>query len=204
MILFMVQAYHVIFTTYGFWLPNDPRGSWSDFVRSWELLRFGPATKIDTRQSVANRPHDVNLRLAAKKALRYPPVRFTGRQARSIGSGFAFAIRKSEYRVFACAILPEHVHMVIARHSYRIEQVVRRLEQAATMRLTADQLHPLEKFRTRAGRTPSPWGRGLWKVYLNSDEDIRRAIRYVQGNPMREHKPPQRWSFVVPYGEAQH
>ena len=203
MIWLMVKAYHVIFTAYGFWLPNDPRGSWSDFVRSWELLRFGPASKIDTRESVANREHDVNLRLAAKKALRYPPVKFTGRQARSIGGGFAFAIRKSEYRVLACAILPEHVHMVFGRHSYGIEQVVRRLEQAATMRLTADQLHPLESFRTRAGRTPSPWGRGLWKVYLNSDEDIRRAIQYVQENPMREHKPPQRWSFVVPYAEAQ-
>lgn len=25
----MVIGYHVIFSTYGFWLPNDPRGSWS-------------------------------------------------------------------------------------------------------------------------------------------------------------------------------
>ena len=37
----MVRAYHAIFTTYGFWLPNDPRGSWSDFVRSWELFKHG-------------------------------------------------------------------------------------------------------------------------------------------------------------------
>ena len=92
--------------------------------------------------------------------------------------------------------------MVIGRHSYQIEQVVRRLEQAATMHLTADQLHPLERFHRPARRTPSPWGRGLWKVYLNGDEDIRRAIQYVQENPMREHKPPQRWLFVVPYAEA--
>src|SRR4051812_43899841 len=33
----MIVGYHVIFSTYGFWLPNDPRGSWSDFVGSWEL-----------------------------------------------------------------------------------------------------------------------------------------------------------------------
>jgi len=39
----MIRAYHAIFTAYGFWLPNDPRGSWSDFVGSWELFRFGPA-----------------------------------------------------------------------------------------------------------------------------------------------------------------
>lgn len=27
-----VIAYHLILTTYGFWLPNDPRGSGSDPV----------------------------------------------------------------------------------------------------------------------------------------------------------------------------
>src|SRR5256885_9336243 len=33
--------------------PNDPRGSWSDFVRSWELFRYGPATKTTERRSLA-------------------------------------------------------------------------------------------------------------------------------------------------------
>jgi hypothetical protein len=41
----MIHAYHVVFGTYGFWLPNDPRGFWSDFVGAWELLPFGDATK---------------------------------------------------------------------------------------------------------------------------------------------------------------
>src|ERR671928_232003 len=54
----MVHAYHLIITAYGFWLPNDPRGSWSDFVRAWELVRFGKATKTDERRSLAHRPHD--------------------------------------------------------------------------------------------------------------------------------------------------
>jgi hypothetical protein len=49
----MILAYHAVFTTYGFWLPNDPRGSWSNFVRAWELLHFGKATKTDSRRSVA-------------------------------------------------------------------------------------------------------------------------------------------------------
>jgi hypothetical protein len=34
-------AAHIIFTAYGFWLPNDPRGSWSEWVAAWELFRFG-------------------------------------------------------------------------------------------------------------------------------------------------------------------
>ena len=47
-----------------------------------------------------------------------------------------------------------------------------------------------------SGRPPKMWGRGLWKVYLDSEEDIRQAILYVQDNPVKEGKPPQRWSFV--------
>jgi hypothetical protein len=106
----MILAYHAIFTAYGFWLPNDPRGSWSDFVGSWELFRFGPATKTDTRRSVAAKPHDRALREAAKHVLKYPAVHFDGRQALAISRGFAAAIAEHGYRPFACSILPDHVH----------------------------------------------------------------------------------------------
>ena len=41
----MVHGYHVILPHYGFWLPNDPRGSWSDLVYRWELVRFGRSTR---------------------------------------------------------------------------------------------------------------------------------------------------------------
>ncbi len=42
----MIRANHLIFTAYGFWLPNDPRGSWSNYVRAYELYQAGPATKL--------------------------------------------------------------------------------------------------------------------------------------------------------------
>src|SRR2546423_10304608 len=100
----MVVGYHVIFSAYGFWLPNDPRGSWSDFVGSWELFRYGPATKTTSRRSVAHKPHDRALRLAAKQALKYPPVNFNGVQARAAAIGFAAFAAKSKLNIWACAI----------------------------------------------------------------------------------------------------
>lgn len=84
----MVLGYHLILTAYGFWLPNEPRGSWSDFVRSWALLKFGPATKTTDRRSVARKPHDRAKRLEAKNALVRNPVEFTGLHARAISRGF--------------------------------------------------------------------------------------------------------------------
>src|SRR5438128_2559907 len=124
-----VLAYHAIFTAYGFWLPNDPRGSWSDFVHSWELfLAGGPATKVNTSRSVAGRPHDRQARLAAKEALKYPAVVFDGHQALSIAKGFAAMVAKANYAVYACSILPEHVHMVLGRYRYKVETMVRLLK----------------------------------------------------------------------------
>ena len=74
----MAIAYHVAFSAYGFWLPNDPRGSWSDYVFAPRLRQFGPATKVHTRQSVARVEHDYRQRTAAKRALKYPAVVFNG------------------------------------------------------------------------------------------------------------------------------
>jgi REP element-mobilizing transposase RayT len=195
----MVHAYHVIFSTYGFWLPNDPRGSWSDFVGAWELLRFGNATKTTERRSLAWDPHDVALRLAAKQSLKYPPVEFTGLQARAVGRGFHQFAKTNGLTIWACAILPQHVHMVIARHHYPVEQIVNLLKGDATRQLKKENLHPLAQYQPAEGKLPKCWGRGEWKVFIDNEPQIRAAIRYVEQNPLKENKPLQRWPFVVPF-----
>lgn len=194
-----VLAYHVIFCTHGFWLPNDPRGSGSSEVRHDPLRAFGDATKVTTRRSVAARPHDRKLRLAAKEAMKYPEVNFTGHQALSVIKGFAEQTAKSGFIIHACSILPQHAHMVIARHRYPIEQVVRLLRQAATLRLLADELHPFAHLRSGKGRLPSVWAQDFRKVFLFTSEEIWHRIGYVEENPRKEGKRPQKWSFVTPY-----
>src|SRR5438046_1151803 len=93
----VVLGYHVIFTAYGFWLPNEPRGAWSEFVGTWELFLHGRATKTTSKNSLASVAHDPSRRRAAKLALSRSPVRFTGAQARSIGRGFRKAGRDAGY-----------------------------------------------------------------------------------------------------------
>jgi REP element-mobilizing transposase RayT len=193
----MIIGYHVILSAYGFWLPNDPRGSWSDFVRSWELLRYGPATKVDTRQSVAARPHNRALRLAAKKALTYPPVHFSGVQARAIGRGFRDFVQRSGLVVWACAILPEHTHLVIGRHRYKAEQVANLLKGAATRQLVAEGIHPFQNWAEPDGRVPRCWAAQCWIVFIDQEAVLRNAIQYVERNPLKEGKPFQRWPFVT-------
>jgi REP element-mobilizing transposase RayT len=193
----MVLASHVVFGVYGFWLPNDPRGSWSDFVGAWELFRFGPATKVETRVSVAHLSHDRAMRRAAREALKFPAVHLTGTQARAVGRGFAASARKGGVTLLACAILPEHVHLVVARHRCKVEWIVNQMKGAATRQLLEEILHPFARWRRPDGRVPMCWAAKLWKVYLDSDEDVARAIAYVENNPLQEGKPRQNWSFVT-------
>jgi REP element-mobilizing transposase RayT len=187
-------AYHIIFGTYGFWLPNDPRGSWSIYVGSRELHRFGDATKIESRRSVAGSKHDHAIRQAAKRSLRYPPVLLTGRQAQAVALGFAQAIRESHYRTYACAVVPNHVHLVLAAHDRPVRRIIGHLKARATRRLKEAALWP------DAARPV--WAKYGWCVFLSSRSDVVRTIRYVERNPVREKKPPQRWSFVVPFADG--
>ena len=197
----MVIAYHVVISAYGFWLPNDDRGSWSDFVRRYELLRFGEATKTDSRRSVADQPTDRATREAARAALMFPPVVFTGAQAVVIAAAFADGRRRSGFVIVACSIMPDHVHLVIARHAYNVEQVVNRLKGAATRALADAGAHPLAGHVDRHGKTPSPWAQGLWKVFLNTPADVVRSVRYAEDNPREAGLRRQRWSFVTPVEE---
>src|SRR3569833_299069 len=131
----MIVGYHCIFSAYGFWLPNDPRGSWSDFVGAWELYRYGEATKTTARRSIAHEQHDRQRRLAAKRSLQRPPVAFNGLQARAVGRGFAAYVERWKIPVWACAILPDHIHIVVGRPHIDIEQVIIQLKGVATKSL---------------------------------------------------------------------
>jgi REP element-mobilizing transposase RayT len=195
----MIHGYHVIWGAYGFWLPNDPRGSWSDLVYAWELARFGRATKSIDRLDIESEQYAL-WRDKARRSLKYPPVTLNGHQALAVAEGFARFAQKSRLMVWACSILPEHVHLVLGRHRYKIEQAAILLKGEATRRLLEKNLHPMKQFQvSEQHRLPSVWGENLWKVYLDTEQAIENAIRYVEENPEREGKPRQRWSFVTPF-----
>lgn len=195
--LILVIAYHSIFTVRGFWLPNDQRGSSSDYIRCLELFKFGPPTKTEERRSLAREKFDPDLRHRARQSLKYGAVHFNGIQARAVAQGFANACHKSGYRVLACAILPDHVHMVIARTSMRlIERIVGHLKARATQELIREGIHPFREKHDPKGRVPSCWVQHGWNVYLDSHADIQRAVEYVNSNPLRAGLKSQNWRFV--------
>jgi len=195
----MVIAYHAIWSAYGFWLPNDPRGSWSNEVWAPHLRPFGPATKTTERRSLADRPADPNLRREMRETLKYPAVRFSENQIECISCGFSDAVARFGITVYACAILWDHVHLVAGRHRESVEFPARVLKSAATRRLTDERTHPLIRFADSSGRAPTLWADGGWERYLNSSVEIEDAVRYVNGNPTKHNLPAQKWAFVTPF-----
>ena len=193
-------GWHLIFSTYGFWLPNDPRGSGSSRVKAQHIYDAGgEATKVNTTRSVASKPHDARLRRIAKKTLKFPAVEFSGLQARAVARGIGAVVPKVGLVVHACAIMPDHVHMVIAKHQMNGDELIACLKRAGTRGLNGEELHPMRDFARASGRLPSPWGGRGWKVMLFTADKMYGAIRYVEENPIRAGFKRQRWAFVVPF-----
>jgi REP element-mobilizing transposase RayT len=142
---------------------------------------------------------ELALRDQMRAALVNPPVTLTGKQALSVAAGFERHAQKCGYQIWACAILPEHTHLVIARHRYKVEQMANLLKGSATAQLISDSLHPLAAYAKPDARPPVMWARHEWKVFLDSDEQIENAIAYVNDNPEKEGKPRQHWSWITPY-----
>lgn len=192
----MVRWYHAIFSAYGYWLPNDPRGSWSNFVYAWELFRFGgPATKVTEKRSYAHDPHDAGFRRATKECLKYRPARFDASCRDSIAGGFVSACNEFGLCIHACAIGFDHVHLVVARNADRpVEQIVAVLKSRATRQMKQDYTHPMLSYPD----CPTPWSKSCWKVFINDERQLHSAIAYVTRHPEKEGLAPQRWSFITP------
>jgi REP element-mobilizing transposase RayT len=184
----VVRWYHLILSAYGFWLPNDPRGSWSQYVGSRKLYYYGPATKVEDKRSYAHDPHDLQKRLKAKQSLKHPRVRFDAPSRAAISQGFNKAITEGGYEILACYIGRDHCHLITARHSRTIEQIAKHLKSRATMSLNAS-----------AGKFPSsPWAEGCWSVFIDDPKHLGAAIDYVNHHPQKENLPAQTWPFLSP------
>jgi hypothetical protein len=128
----------------------------------------------------------------------HPPVRFSLEQIQCIARGFALAVQRFDITLYACAILWDHVHIVPQRHKEDVEFICRVMKSAATRGLTSEGLHPLAKFADETGRPRTPWAEGGWERYLNTVDEIERAVTYVTANPEKHDLPRQGWAFVKP------
>jgi len=177
----MIIAYHAAFTTYGTWLPNDPRGSFSRAMYNEELAMLGEI-RYGRRQH-SRRDHLRRFWTASAPKLSRPPYFIDSRTRPVVGVGFGATVARLGLTVRACAIMNDHVHVLVVRSKHKIEYVVGQLKGAAT--------HVLGLKRT-------PWARGCWKVFINDLDALYAAARYIEQNPIVARMSRQCWDFVTP------
>jgi REP element-mobilizing transposase RayT len=178
----MIIAYHAIFTTYGTWLPNDPRGSYSKTIYNAELAALGEI-KYGRQSPQPSRQQMRRFRTAAIPRLARPPYYINNATRSAVAAGFTKVVQRLNLSVPACAIMNDHVHIIVMRSKYRIEYLMNQWKGAATAEL---------------GLSETPWTRKGWKVFLNDEEALLAAIRYVEANPPVAGMLPQLWGFVTP------
>ena len=182
----MVIAYHIILTTYGTWLPNDPRGSYSKAVYDAELRTLG-----DVRYGRQEpQPDGKTLRrfwTASRRTTNRRPFFIDDSTRPIIALGFARVVQRLGLTVRACAIMNDHVHLLSLRSKHRVEYVFGQFKSQAT--------HALGVART-------PWAKGAWKVFIEDEETIASAARYIEMNPIKAGREPQHWDFVTPLSLA--
>ena len=185
----MMIGYHLGWTGYGWWLPDDSRGSTSSLIRSDILAQLGELHFGRKRIQPASSEIQ-NFYELATPLLRHPQVAFTPEDVDQIASAFAREIKAQTYTCCACAIMPDHVHILIRKHKHQSEEMIRNLQRVSHLALRGsrrfDWEHPV-------------WGGTGWKVFLDRPEDITRIIRYIEQNPVKTGLPEQRWDFVKAY-----
>ena len=185
----MVIAHHLVWTAYGWWLPNDPRGSTSRRIASDVIAELGKLHYGRKRVQPAGWEirefHD-----RASNILKYPLLTCSHADRDVIARGFAEVVRLRKYTCYACAVMPDHVHILIRKHRDKAEQMIENLQDASREHLREeglrDEAHPV-------------WGGPGPKVFQDHPDGIRRTIKYIRANPSGRKLSPQSWPFVKEY-----
>ena len=190
----MVIAHHLMWTLYGWWLPNDPRGSTSHAIHSNPLKDLGDLHFGRKRVQPTNRDIRRFYEQAAER-LQHDLLSFTPDQFPAVAQSFDQAISAHGYTCYALAIMPDHVHLILRKHKDQAEAMIDKLQERARLRLSESGL--------RKPDHPT-WAQGGYRVFLDAPEDVWRTIRYIEQNPVKQRLPVQRWPFITPYDHWPH
>lgn len=185
----MVIGYHIILTGYGHWLPNDPRGSMSHEVFSPDLMPL--AEHHFGRRKI--QPSKEMLRtffVEAQQRLKHPILWWEEAERQAMGTAFGEIVREKRLTCHACAILPNHVHLLMRKHRIQTEEMPEALKERTrtTFRKTklVEKEHPIYSDRQ-------------CHVYKSDVQAMRSCVRYIESNCRKHKLPQQNHDFVTPY-----
>jgi REP element-mobilizing transposase RayT len=184
---------HLIWTTYGTWLPGDPSkpGHWSPLFDLYGRLRAAghrlnlPDTvTFEVARSLMKEPAKV---LSAEEQRIVAEV--MGRQFSPTAAPAKAGAMCERVRAMACAVEPTHVHLLTGPVHEDIGRFVGRLKGTTSGALVK---HPDNWGRTRI------WTAGYWKVFLFDADALPTVAGYIESHNTRRGLTASRFDWLTP------
>lgn len=166
-------AIHWPATTFGTWLPGDPRGSW----RGGQLI--GPDPFLESECHATLHADAVMLDATERQIL-----------ADEVGR----RVREHGYRVYAATVQMTHIHLVFAPLPEHIDTVIARLKRGTALEVLAHRRKTQD-----AARVPRTlWTRGKYPIFIFDDGHLHNAIKYVRAHNVRIGLPADPYDWIAP------
>ena len=186
------RGIHIVWTTYGTWLPGDPNkpGHWSPLFDMYgRLKRAGHRINVPDATTYE---HARSLMKEPVKVLRADEIEVVAEALDEyLGPGMDPALTpgKPGAMCFAAAIEPMHVHLLLGPVREDIGRFIGRLKGSSS---SAARKHPANRDRQRI------WASGYRKVFLFDDEAVRAVADYVAAHNVRRGLAAARFAWVMP------
>jgi REP element-mobilizing transposase RayT len=126
----------------------------------------------------------------AEKVLKHSLLTFDADARSCIADAFGKCIQQYGYTCYAFSIMQDHAHALIRKHRHKAEDMIEKFQHKSAELLKGRGLR----------RTDHPvWSTGGWKVFLDTPDDIRRTIPYIEQNPVKHRLGARHWPFVMRY-----
>src|SRR5262249_25387478 len=103
----MVAGYHLMWTAYACWLPNDLRGSTSAEIRAERIASLGELHQ--GRKAIQPNANEIRAFFKlAEELLAHPRRIFNDEEALVIAKSFAKTIKNRVCTCYECAMMPDH------------------------------------------------------------------------------------------------
>lgn len=177
----MTRGIHLIWTTYGTWLPGDDRGHWSAL--------FDCYGGITERGGKLNIP-DAVTRTRARSMMREAPKWLDADEVAAVAEELSRHVAPvAGPEAWAATVEPNHVHLLVGPLEEEISRFAGRLKGR-----TSSAVGALAKNADRE----RVWGDGYWKVFLFDEVAVSAVKRYIDAHNVRRGLPAEPYSWLRP------
>jgi REP element-mobilizing transposase RayT len=162
-----VSCVFLTWSTYGTWLPGDPRGYVSNTLK--------PGGSYEPRHNVPGTPYtaDDPFTFAQAEMLRkFPSVHLSPVTARWAAEGLILAAKENKWHITRGAIMAAHVHLLLPLADHK-SWWVRKILKGRASRYMSDQQRKTWRW----------WAAGGRDDHVSKERSLENVARYIEGQP---------------------